>query len=71
MKSMSSKVTLRGVVTLMALPVEVVVTLTTVSTGSAATSRTTISTRTDAFGTMLEVGSGKYAGYTVYLITSD
>jgi len=68
---MSSKVALRGVATLMALAVGVVVAFTTVSAGSAATSGTTISARTGAFGTMLEVGSGKYAGYTVYLITSD
>lgn len=45
--------------------------LTTVPAGSATTKGTMISTRTGVFGTMLDVGSGKYAGYTVYLITSD
>ena len=35
------------------------------------TTGTTIGSRTGAFGTMLDVGSGQYAGYTVYLLTSD
>jgi predicted lipoprotein with Yx(FWY)xxD motif len=35
------------------------------------TTGTTIGTRTGPFGTMLDVGSGQYAGYTVYFITSD
>jgi predicted lipoprotein with Yx(FWY)xxD motif len=39
--------------------------------GAASGKGTTIGIRTGAFGTMLDVGSGKYAGYTVYLITSD
>lgn len=32
---------------------------------------TVIATTKGAFGTMLVVGSGKYAGYTLYMITSD
>jgi predicted lipoprotein with Yx(FWY)xxD motif len=35
------------------------------------TTGTTIGTRTGAFGTMLDVSSGQYAGYTVYFLTSD
>jgi predicted lipoprotein with Yx(FWY)xxD motif len=38
---------------------------------SAATSGTVIGSRSGPYGTMLEVGSGKDAGYTVYMITSD
>ena len=45
--------------------------LITVPAGSATAKPTTIGVRTGAFGTMLQVGAGKYAGYTVYMITSD
>lgn len=36
-----------------------------------AASGTVIAMRTGAFGPMLIVGSGKYAGYSLYMITSD
>jgi predicted lipoprotein with Yx(FWY)xxD motif len=39
--------------------------------GGATGAATTIGIRTGAFGTMLDVASGKYAGYTIYYITSD
>jgi predicted lipoprotein with Yx(FWY)xxD motif len=43
-----------------------------VSTGaSAATGGTVIAASQGTFGTMLIVGSGKYAGYTLYFISSD
>ena len=35
------------------------------------TTGTVITTTQGPFGTMLVVGSGKYAGYTVYALTSD
>jgi predicted lipoprotein with Yx(FWY)xxD motif len=71
MKAMRSKFVLGGVAALMVLAVGFVAELTIVPAGSAATTGTTIGTRTGVFGTMLDVGSGKYSGYTVYLITSD
>jgi len=44
-------------------------------TGSAsaapAATGTVIATATTTFGTALVVGSGKYAGYSLYFITSD
>jgi predicted lipoprotein with Yx(FWY)xxD motif len=43
----------------------------TVSNASAAGAGTTITTSNGPFGTMLVAGSGKYAGYSLYLITSD
>jgi predicted lipoprotein with Yx(FWY)xxD motif len=43
----------------------------TVSNASAASAGTTITTSNGPFGTMLVAGSGKYAGYSLYLITSD
>ena len=60
-----------AVTALLALALGCGAALTIVPAGSATTKGTMISTRTGAFGTMLDVGSGKYAGYTVYLITSD
>ena len=71
MKAMRSKFVLGGVPALTVLAVGLAAALTIVPAGSATPSGTTISTRTGAFGTMLDVGSGKYAGYTVYFITSD
>src|ERR1035438_10093584 len=65
------KFVLRTVGVPLAISVGLLTTLTIVPAGSATLSGTTISTRTGAFGTMLEVGAGKYAGYTVYMITSD
>jgi len=62
---------LRAVGAPLAISVGLLATLTIVPAGSATVSGTTISTRTGAFGTMLEVGAGKYAGYSVYMITSD
>jgi predicted lipoprotein with Yx(FWY)xxD motif len=44
---------------------------TNVPAGSVTSKGTTISVRTGVFGSMLDVGSGKYAGDTLYLITSD
>jgi predicted lipoprotein with Yx(FWY)xxD motif len=38
---------------------------------AAKTGGTVVTTREGPFGTMLIVGSGKYAGYTVYLFTGD
>lgn len=43
----------------------------TAPAGGATSKATTIGVRTGAFGAMLDIASGKYAGYTVYLITSD
>ena len=71
MKAMRSKFVLGGVPALTILAVGLAAALTIVPAGSVTPSGTTISTRTGAFGTMLDVGSGKYAGYTVYFITSD
>jgi len=41
------------------------------SNASAASAGTKITTSSSPFGTMLVAGSGKYAGYSLYLITSD
>jgi predicted lipoprotein with Yx(FWY)xxD motif len=41
------------------------------SGASAASTGVTISTAPGPFGTMIVVGSGKYAGYSLYLMTSD
>ena len=41
------------------------------SNASAASAGTTITTNNGPFGTMLVAGSGRYAGYSLYLITSD
>jgi len=41
------------------------------SAANAKSQPTVIATSSGAFGTMLVVGSGKYAGYTLYYITSD
>jgi predicted lipoprotein with Yx(FWY)xxD motif len=41
------------------------------ASASAKAAGTVITTRPGPFGTMLVVGSGKYAGYTLYLLTSD
>jgi hypothetical protein len=41
------------------------------SAANAKAQPTVIATSSGAFGTMLVVGSGKYAGYTLYYITSD
>ena len=71
MKAKRIKFVLRAVGAPLAISVGLLATLTMAPAGSATVSGTTISTRTGAFGTMLEVGAGKYAGYTVYLITSD
>jgi len=71
MKSMQRNYKARARVALLALAVGLVPLLTGVSGAGAASGGTMISTRTGAFGTMLDVGSGKYAGYTVYFITSD
>jgi predicted lipoprotein with Yx(FWY)xxD motif len=71
MRSIQLKSVLGAVAALMALCVGFATALTAVPAGSATSKATTISTRTGAFGTMLDVGSGKYAGYTVYFITSD
>jgi predicted lipoprotein with Yx(FWY)xxD motif len=71
MKTAGSKFKSGVVTALLALSIGFGAALTIVPAGSATTKGTTISTRTGAFGTMLDVGSGKYAGYTVYLITSD
>jgi predicted lipoprotein with Yx(FWY)xxD motif len=71
MKSMQLNYTSRAGVALMALAVGLAPMLTTGSLASAASAGTTISVRTGAYGAMLDVGSGKYAGYTVYYITSD
>src|ERR1035441_10304912 len=64
MKAKRIKFVLRTVGAPLAISVGLLTTLTIVPAGSATVSGTTISTRTGAFGTMLEVGAGKYAGYT-------
>jgi predicted lipoprotein with Yx(FWY)xxD motif len=71
MKSRKLKFVFGTVVALVSLSVGFGAALTIVPAGSATSKATTISVRTGAFGTMLDVGSGKYAGYSVYSITSD
>jgi predicted lipoprotein with Yx(FWY)xxD motif len=43
----------------------------TASVTSAPTGRATVSTKSTAFGTVLTIGSGAYAGCSLYLLTSD
>lgn len=69
MKAMRANPALIAVSLVLVLAAGIATPLTTVS--SAASSGTMISARAGQFGTMLDVGSGKYAGYTVYMITSD
>jgi len=71
MRATRLKFVLGAVATLMALCVGFVSALTALPAGSATSKATTIGIRSGVFGTMLDVGSGKYAGYTVYYITSD
>src|ERR1700722_9209449 len=70
MNVMRAKIATGAASVMLLLAVGVATPLTT-TTASGASSGTVISTRVGAYGTMLEVGSGKFAGYTVYLITSD
>lgn len=46
-------------------------TVATTGAGAAASTGTVIAATPGPFGTMLVVGSGKFAGYTVYYLTSD
>lgn len=71
MKIMKGKFALSVLSVTLLLVVGLATPLATTSVANAATGGTMISARTGAYGTMLEVGSGKYAGYTVYMITSD
>jgi predicted lipoprotein with Yx(FWY)xxD motif len=71
MKAMRVKLALVAGSMMLVLGAGLCAPLTTQTPASAAAKGTTISTRTGAYGTMLEVGSGQYTGYSVYMITSD
>jgi predicted lipoprotein with Yx(FWY)xxD motif len=71
MTFMRMRFALGATAALLLVAVSLTAPLATTSLAGAASAGTTISTRTGAFGTMLDVGSGKYAGYTIYMITSD
>jgi predicted lipoprotein with Yx(FWY)xxD motif len=71
MKVMRVKFALSTASVVLVLAAGITAPLTTTTVASAAASGTMISTRSGAYGAMLDVGSGKYAGYTVYMITSD
>lgn len=62
---------LARVAVVMVAAVGIAALLTAASDASRAVSGTVIATRDGVFGPMLMVGSGKYAGYTLYMITSD
>jgi predicted lipoprotein with Yx(FWY)xxD motif len=62
---------LRGLATMAALGATVLLLPGTAQATSSSGSGTVISTTSSPFGEILVVGSGQYAGYTVYFITSD
>lgn len=59
------------VTTTLALCLGLIVAVTATPAEGSTSTATTIGVRTGVFGTMLDIASGKFAGYTVYLITSD
>jgi predicted lipoprotein with Yx(FWY)xxD motif len=71
MRSMKKRRALTGAVMLVVLSIGSASMMTIGAAAGAASKATTIGMRVGPFGAMLDVGSGKYAGYTVYYITSD